>query len=99
MTVNVGDVDANADPKVQRQQRQQLERRAALQQYGKGKGKGGKGKGGSRGREEPVDPMDVSAYSDAPRGSWGAGMKREGQLQNNARGAQAGPTDGCGEND
>jgi len=39
---------------------------------GKGKGKNGKGK------KEEVDPMDVSSYSDAPRGGWGVGLKIPG---------------------
>jgi len=41
-----------------------------------GRGGGGRGRGGGgRGREEEVDPMDPSAYSDAPRGGWGAGLE------------------------
>lgn len=33
-------------------------------------------RGPSKAEKEEVDPMDPSAYSDAPRGSWGTGLEK-----------------------
>ncbi|KAF6253034.1 hypothetical protein COO60DRAFT_1273961 [Scenedesmus sp. NREL 46B-D3] len=65
---DVGDDDEDRGPRKTRQEQiaeRQAARNAALARQGRSRAKG---------REE-VDPMDPSAYSDAPRGGWSTGLE------------------------
>ncbi|KAJ8358801.1 hypothetical protein SKAU_G00153260 [Synaphobranchus kaupii] len=67
------------DPRERRQQR-----REDIAPYGKGK----------RGRDrkpEEMDPMDPSAYSDAPRGTWSTGLPKRNEAKTGADTTAAGP--------
>nr|CAD10080.1 novel protein similar to human polyglutamine binding protein 1 (PQBP1) [Danio rerio] len=51
-----------------------------------------KGGGGSRKQQqEEMDPMDPSAYSDAPRGSWSTGLPKRNEAKTGADTTAAGP--------
>ncbi|XP_022526361.1 polyglutamine-binding protein 1 [Astyanax mexicanus] len=47
-------------------------------------------RGGSR-KQEEMDPMDPSAYSDAPRGSWSTGLPKRNEAKTGADTTAAGP--------
>ncbi|XP_051632695.1 polyglutamine-binding protein 1 isoform X2 [Manacus candei] len=49
-----------------------------------------KGKKGSR-KDEELDPMDPSAYSDAPRGTWSTGLPKRNEAKTGADTTAAGP--------
>ncbi|KAM3912435.1 polyglutamine-binding protein 1 [Leptodactylus fuscus] len=42
-------------------------------------------------REEEIDPMDPSAYSDAPRGTWSTGLPKRNEAKTGADTTAAGP--------
>ncbi|XP_062891446.1 polyglutamine-binding protein 1 [Mobula hypostoma] len=42
-------------------------------------------------KEDSVDPMDPSAYSDAPRGSWSTGLPKRNEAKTGADTTAAGP--------
>jgi len=58
----------------ERVEREQRERRMRLQTAGRGGGPRGGGRGRGANRDE-LDPMDPSAYSDAPQGGWSLGLE------------------------
>ncbi|XP_041346526.1 polyglutamine-binding protein 1, partial [Pyrgilauda ruficollis] len=58
-------------------------RREELAPYPKGK-KGGR-------KDEELDPMDPSAYSDAPRGTWSTGLPKRNEAKTGADTTAAGP--------
>ncbi|XP_023693345.1 polyglutamine-binding protein 1 [Paramormyrops kingsleyae] len=59
-----------------------LQRREDIAPYSKNK----------RGRErEEMDPMDPSAYSDAPRGTWSTGLPKRNEAKTGADTTAAGP--------
>ncbi|XP_014749723.1 PREDICTED: polyglutamine-binding protein 1, partial [Sturnus vulgaris] len=49
-----------------------------------------KGKKGGR-KDEELDPMDPSAYSDAPRGTWSTGLPKRNEAKTGADTTAAGP--------
>uniref|UniRef100_A0A8V5GUZ5 Polyglutamine-binding protein 1 n=1 Tax=Melopsittacus undulatus TaxID=13146 RepID=A0A8V5GUZ5_MELUD len=49
-----------------------------------------KGAQGSR-KDEELDPMDPSAYSDAPRGTWSTGLPKRNEAKTGADTTAAGP--------
>uniref|UniRef100_A0A8C5MUQ7 Polyglutamine-binding protein 1 n=1 Tax=Leptobrachium leishanense TaxID=445787 RepID=A0A8C5MUQ7_9ANUR len=49
-----------------------------------------KQKGNGR-KDEEIDPMDPSAYSDAPRGSWSTGLPKRNEAKTGADTTAAGP--------
>ncbi|KAL1269505.1 hypothetical protein QQF64_031794 [Cirrhinus molitorella] len=57
--------------------------------YSKSK-RGGPG-GGRKQQQEEMDPMDPSAYSDAPRGSWSTGLPKRNEAKTGADTTAAGP--------
>ncbi|KAJ8411967.1 hypothetical protein AAFF_G00142340 [Aldrovandia affinis] len=74
--------DRDRDREEVRDRRQQ--RREDIAPYSKGK----------RGRErkdEEMDPMDPSAYSDAPRGTWSTGLPKRNEAKTGADTTAAGP--------
>nr|DBA21319.1 TPA: hypothetical protein GDO54_017981 [Pyxicephalus adspersus] len=42
-------------------------------------------------KEEDIDPMDPSAYSDAPRGTWSTGLPKRNEAKTGADTTAAGP--------
>ncbi|KAG8547270.1 hypothetical protein GDO81_028704, partial [Engystomops pustulosus] len=42
-------------------------------------------------KEEEIDPMDPSAYSDAPRGTWSTGLPKRNEAKTGADTTAAGP--------
>ncbi|KAM9324915.1 LOW QUALITY PROTEIN: polyglutamine-binding protein 1 [Gastrophryne carolinensis] len=42
-------------------------------------------------KEEEIDPMDPSAYSDAPRGNWSTGLPKRNEAKTGADTTAAGP--------
>ncbi|KAM8793671.1 polyglutamine-binding protein 1 [Eudromia elegans] len=50
----------------------------------------GPGAGGGR-KDEELDPMDPSAYSDAPRGTWSSGLPKRNEAKTGADTTAAGP--------
>ncbi|XP_052418508.1 polyglutamine-binding protein 1 [Carassius gibelio] len=57
--------------------------------YSKSK-RGGPG-GGRKPQQEEMDPMDPSAYSDAPRGLWSTGLPKRNEAKTGADTTAAGP--------
>ncbi|XP_051950887.1 polyglutamine-binding protein 1 [Xyrauchen texanus] len=47
--------------------------------------------GGRKPQQEEMDPMDPSAYSDAPRGSWSTGLPKRNEAKTGADTTAAGP--------
>lgn len=50
-----------------------------------------RGKKGRDRKDDSVDPMDPSAYSDAPRGSWSTGLPKRNEAKTGADTTAAGP--------
>ncbi|XP_077473424.1 polyglutamine-binding protein 1 [Stigmatopora argus] len=48
-------------------------------------------RGGISRKEEEMDPMDPSAYSDAPRGAWSTGLPKRNEAKTGADTTAAGP--------
>ncbi|CAM9863866.1 unnamed protein product [Lampetra fluviatilis] len=77
------DLDSRDEiPRAARDRR--LQRREEAAPYQKGKRRDKKEK-------EELDPMDPSAYSDAPRGNWSAGLQRKGDAKTGADTTASGP--------
>ncbi|KAG7477491.1 hypothetical protein MATL_G00070250 [Megalops atlanticus] len=51
----------------------------------------GKAKRGRERKDEEMDPMDPSAYSDAPRGTWSTGLPKRNEAKTGADTTAAGP--------
>lgn len=64
--------------------RDRRSRREDITPYNKSK------RGGSR-KQEELDPMDPSAYSDAPRGMWSTGLPKRNEAKTGADTTAAGP--------
>ncbi|NWI92650.1 PQBP1 protein, partial [Pitta sordida] len=78
-----GEVGKGDAPDPPLKSRRRFHRREELAPYSKGKK-------GSR-KDEELDPMDPSAYSDAPRGTWSTGLPKRNEAKTGADTTAAGP--------
>lgn len=75
----IAEEQAERNRLVQEERERRLQRKQQQAQQGPGSGSrgggGGRGRGRGRKKDDALDPMDPSSYSDAPRGGWGAGLE------------------------
>ncbi|XP_062397787.1 polyglutamine-binding protein 1 [Sardina pilchardus] len=79
------DRDREREDRGDRDRDRRLQRREDAAPYNKPK------RGGRDRKPEEMDPMDPSAYSDAPRGTWSTGLPKRNEAKTGADTTAAGP--------